>query len=156
MTNEITARHNSILDRVSKTVQFGNKNAKININSVCTVANRNVRPDIVMINEKDKCVDIVDITCPFENGPRALIQARLKKQLAYKAEARAYVKLGYRVFVDTIVVGSLGTWDRFNDRVLIHLGTSVKYLNLMKRLIVRKTIEHSKNLFWKHVLSKKG
>lgn len=152
---EITDRHNAILKRVVKTIEFSNKNSKISVNSVCNVANRNVRPDIVVINETDKSVDILDVTCPFENGTRALVQARLRKQLAYEPEVRAYQKLGYRVFADAIVVGALGTWDRHNDRILMHMGTSWKYLNLMKKFIIRETIDFSKNLFWKHILSVK-
>lgn len=154
LSKDITARHNSILDRLVKTVQYGNKNAKISVNSVCNVANRNVRPDILVINESDKSVDIIDVTCPFENGVNAFTQARIKKQMAYEPERLAYEKLGYRVYCDAIVVGSLGSWDRYNDRVLAHLGTSHKYMYLMKKLIVRETIEHSKNIYWKHVLSK--
>lgn len=154
MNAEILSRHDNILARVEKTVRYTNPGAKITVNKICNVAKRDVRPDLVMVNEKEKVVAIIDVCCPFESGPEALNIARARKQLHYQPEMIAFQKKGYKVLCDAIVVGALGTWSRANDRVLLYLGTTHAYLKQMKLFIINETIETSKNLFWRHVLSK--
>ena len=123
------------------------------MNKVCNVAKRDVRPDLVVINDNEKTVAILDVCCPFESGPNALNVARARKQLHYQPELIAFQKRGYRVLCDAIVVGALGTWSRANDRILLYLGTTHKYLRQMKLYVISETIETSKNLFWRHILS---
>lgn len=154
MNADILSRHDNIVARIEKTIRYTNPNATISINKACHVANRDVRPDIVVIDKKEKTVSIVDVCCPFESGPNALQYARARKQMHYQPETIAFQKMGYKTLCDAIVVGCLGSWSCANDRVLRHLGTSLKYIQLMKKYIINETIEFSKNLFWRHVLSK--
>ncbi|XP_034483224.1 uncharacterized protein LOC117788549 [Drosophila innubila] len=58
---------------------------------------------------------------------------------------------GYRVHVDAIVVGALGTWDPINERVLKLLHVSRSYDSLMRRLIVSETVHWSRDIYVEHV-----
>ncbi len=105
-----------------------------------------------MIDKEKKSVVILDVTCPFENGPLAFEQARSAKQFHYAREAETLRAQGYHVTLDAVVVGALGSWDPSNDRVLKGAGIPGKYLAKMKRLIVMDTINYSTQIYWRHIL----
>ncbi len=78
----------------------------------CNVAGRSVRPDWQIYDEDRKIAFLLDVTCPSEGSTEAFLAARLRKQDHYEPEARALEAEGYTVYLDAIVVGSLGTWDK--------------------------------------------
>ncbi len=154
----ITARHNAIQNRLVRAIRGrprDQRNQTLFVNQNITIAHRNVRPDLVLINDRTKKVAIVDVTCPFENGPEAFAVARQQKITKYDAEATAYRLRGYTVHQGAIVVGSLGTWDPENASSLQALGIPNRYACKMTRFIVSETIDYSKNLFWQHILGDK-
>ena len=50
---------------------------------------------------------------------------------------------GYQAHLDAFVVGSLGTWDPENDRLLPIVGIGRKYGTLFKKLCCRDAISGS-------------
>jgi hypothetical protein len=60
----------------------------------------------------------IDITIPFENKIDALTDARQQKINIYAALVRNLNTRFNEVKVDAIVLGSLGTWDQENDRLM--------------------------------------
>jgi len=101
------------------------------------------RSDREVREEAAKRIVIIDVTVPFENGTGALESARRAKIEKYRPLAEELRRQGYRVVVDAIVVGALGTWDPINERVLKVLNISQHYASLMRRLIVSETIHWS-------------
>ena len=115
------------------------------------LADSRLRPDIVITNELERTVTIVDICVPFENTYEALALARLTKIQKYQPIADEYTARGYTVELDAIVVGSLGSWDPANERILQILRIPRKYLRLMRFLIVSDVIGWSRDIYIEHV-----
>ena len=82
------------------------------------------------------------VTCPCERSDN-LIAARRRKLDKY-AETKERLKgKGYQAHLDAFVVGSLGTWDPENDRLLPIVGIGRKYGTLFKKLCCRDAISGS-------------
>lgn len=152
LSKGITQRHDAIQDRVVNAIKRFNPSVKVIVGSECSVAGRNLRPDIVAIDKRSNIVHILDVTCPFENGPDAFKRAREAKRLKYQPEALAFERIGYRVVCDAIVVGALGTWDPSNNAPLRGAGIGHRYMSKMARLVVMDTIAHSTAIYWRHIL----
>ena len=58
---------------------------------------------------------------------------------------------GYTVDLDAIVVGSLGSWDPANERVLRTFKIDRRYAKLMRKLIVSDTIRWSRDIYVEHI-----
>lgn len=86
------------------------------------------------------------MTCPFENGPSAFADARREKENKYAPLVEELKKKYGTVRVDAVVVGSLGSWDPLNDKVLLRI-CSKQYLHLMRKLIVSGTLRASRNIY---------
>lgn len=158
-SSHILQRHNAVQNRIADAIlkeakkqKSGKQKVVLKVNQVCDVAGRTVRPDIQYIDKVNRTVWLVDIACPFENGDNAFEKARLAKIYHYEQEVQAYEKLGYKCFVDAIIVGSLGSYDRANDGLLRALNVSSTSLRDLKQKLVRDTIEFSKNAYWSHIL----
>ena len=141
-----------VQDRISKAIRLFNKTARVNVNKQCSIARRSLKPDIVVIDEKAKEVAILDVTCPFENGPEAFAKAREIKVQKYSPEAEAYRAKGYNVTVDAIVVGALGTWDPSNNTALQAVHIPKRYREKMVRLTIMDVISASTEIYWRHIL----
>jgi hypothetical protein len=108
----------------------------------------NLKPDLVIV--KNNKATIIDITVPFENRMDALNQARLLKLQKYEDLARALSGRFAEVKVDAIVLGSLGSWDPENDKVMRTM-CSKKYLKLFKKLCVSDLISYSRDIYVEHI-----
>jgi hypothetical protein len=93
---------------------------------------------------------IIDVTIPFENRMVALEQARQDKRQKYDDLARAFSGRFSEVKVDAILIGSWGTWDPENDKVMKTM-CSRKYLKLFKKLCVSDAIRYSRDIYIEHV-----
>lgn len=137
-------RHNKLLDRLTTaarnryTVAFQGR----------PVGDTNLRPDLVLVSGEEAV--IIDVTCPFENGAEAFVQARRHKIDKY-APVKNYLARRYqRVTVDAFVIGMLGAWDSDNDALLRRL-CSRRYLRTLKRLCVSDAIAASRAIYHAHV-----
>lgn len=78
--------------------------------------------------------------------------ARSAKVNKYSALTPELKHLGFRkVFVDAIVVGSLGAWDPENARALWALSVTRRYGRLMAYLAVSETIAWSLDKYIHHM-----
>ncbi|KAM8707298.1 hypothetical protein ACLKA7_011399 [Drosophila subpalustris] len=144
-------RHNAIAAPISKAAKVrGTLRENCRVEGVPEEL-QTLRPDIVARDEAAKRIIMVDVTVPFENGSGALDTARNAKLEKYRPLAEALRRQGYRVAVDAIVVGALGTWDPLNERVLKLLNINKFYASLMRRLIVSETIHWSRDIYVEHV-----
>jgi hypothetical protein len=105
--------------------------------------------DTIRIVKNNKAT-IIDITVPFENRMEALNQARLLKLQKYEDLARAPSGRFAEVKVDAIVLGSLGSWDPENEKVMRSM-CSKKYLKLFKKLCVSDVIRYSRDIYVEHI-----
>lgn len=112
------------------------------------MVSEDLRPDLVL--KKDKDVLIFDATVHFENGLEALAEARRKKVTKYTKLDEEMIKAGLNAKVEAVIVGSLGSWDPENDRVLKRICL-LKYLKVMRQIMVSEIISYSKDVFYEHL-----
>lgn len=138
-------RHNAVVERIKKAAM--GRWIVIGEDQVVGTTN-NRRPDLVLRKGND--IMILDITCPFENGLQAFQDARKEKEDKYAELAAELSSDGTRVRVDAIIVGSLGSWDPQNDKIIRRL-CSEKYAKTMRKIIVSETISYSQDVFSEHM-----
>jgi uncharacterized C2H2 Zn-finger protein len=152
LARAITTRHDMVVENVALLLRKQFPKAKLSIGKVCSVAGRNLKPDIVMIDEAKSRVAILDIRCPFEGSTNSFENARISKREKYDIEKLAFNMKGFDCICDAIVVGALGSWDPLNDQVLRQLGLSSLQIGKIKRPIIQDVTEVSKCIFWEHIL----
>ena len=101
-----------------------------------------LRPDVVILNREDKKAYLVDVTCPNEQSEN-LVAARHRKLEKYQSIKDQITEQGFDTTLDAFVVGTLGTWDPFHDRLLSLIGIGQKYGILFKKLCCRDAISGS-------------
>lgn len=139
-----TRRHNKVVARVKNAALC--KRRVLSQNQM--ISNTGLKPDFVLCKGNDLL--IVHVTCPFDDGYESFINARKEKENKYKPLINHFKSYYTNVQVEAIVVGSLGSWDPRNDRVMLKL-CSKKYLRLMKRLTVSEVIRSSGDIYIKHL-----
>jgi hypothetical protein len=106
------------------------------------------RPDLIIINEKTKCVVIVDVIITSQSHPDCLKDARQGKIDKYQHIANKYYRNGYTVLLDAVVFGDVGGTDEENDRVMQELsGASPRYIELMHRFCVAGVLRHGHKIW---------
>lgn len=111
------------------------------------VGTQNLRPDRVICKENE--IIIIDVTVPFENGLQAFERARNEKLEKYDALAKELSVAGKRAKVVAFIVGSLGSWDPQNDKLLRRI-CSKTYAKKMRQICVSETIAYSNDIFYEH------
>nr|XP_050025004.1 uncharacterized protein LOC126519686 [Dermacentor andersoni] len=140
----MTERHNTIVARIKKAAL--GRFTVIAENQV--VGTTSLKPDLVLARGEEAL--LLDVCCPFENRLQAFQDARKAKEEKYAPVQRHLLRRFQRVTVDAVVVGSLGTWDQGNDRVMRRLCSS-QYLRTLKRLRISDTISASTKIFRAHI-----
>ncbi|KAL6418153.1 hypothetical protein ACFW04_012305 [Cataglyphis niger] len=147
----IQLRHDAVLHRLWKACRMpGEKRVNRRVEGIDGELGE-LRPDLVIRNERTKCVVICDVTIPFENRWEAFDEARARKVAKYSPLAEELQRRGYRVVVTAFVVGALGSWDPRNEAVLRVLRIGNAYASMMRRLIVSDTIRWSRDIYVEHV-----
>ncbi|KAL6416672.1 hypothetical protein ACFW04_013248 [Cataglyphis niger] len=149
----IQLRHDAVLHRLWKACRMpGEKRVNRRVEGIDGELGE-LRPDLVIRNERTKCVVICDVTIPFENRWEAFDEARARKVAKYSPLAEELQRRGYRVVVTAFVVGALGSWDPRNEAVLRVLRIGNAYASMMRRLIVSDTIRWSGTFTWSTCLA---
>ena len=146
---KMTERHDAIQDRLLRGI--GPVSHGISINKTVPGSGLSVRPDVVITDDINKNVLIIDVTCPFENRWNAFTEARLKKIRKYTGLAHHFRRLGYDCEIEPFVVGSLGSWDPMNERVIKKLNINRRFAKTMRCLMEADAIRHSRNIYVSHV-----
>jgi hypothetical protein len=145
-------RHDAVAARIGKAMRPP-PNARVFTNQRIPGWSSARRPDICILDDEEKEAIIVDILVTFENGRNAFEIARTRKDRQYEdlenwlLENQDFTK----VTRASIIVGSLGTWDPDNERVLRLLNVNPRYTTLMRKLIVSDTIKWSRDIYIEHV-----
>ncbi|XP_046666839.1 uncharacterized protein LOC124358579 [Homalodisca vitripennis] len=157
----VSKRHDAVLDHLIAAIRPSpgvetRRNQRVPLDRL--LANREVpddlvrlRPDVVVIDDSRKTIRIVDVTMPYEDGWRAIVEARERKHAAYAPLARFLRSGGFTVTVDAFVVGALGAWDRANWDTLARLGVSRQYGVALSRRCVSTAVQWSRDLYVQHV-----
>lgn len=139
-------RHNDVVKRVKKA-----SSGRWRVHSEDqTLDGTLLRPDLVL--EKDGNAMIIDVKITFENGDGSFQAAREEKLNKYEPMAKRLKesKTFKKVDVYAIIVGSLGSWDKENDKCIRRL-CSKKYASLMRKLIVSETLRSSRDIYIEHL-----
>ena len=149
----ITNRHNAILDRLVVATHKDLGTAVVNrtTQEIEVGDQSSKKPDLVITNHVTKKVIIIDVTCPFENRLAAFQTARNLKQTKYGSLTSEMEAEGYSVKLDAFIVGSLGSWDPANEKVLRTLRISRKYSKMMRKLMTSDAIKWSRDIYVEHV-----
>ena len=76
------------------------------------------RLNLVAFSDARRRAVIVDITIPFENRYASFKKAGRLMISKYAGVKEEFKCKRYRVFVDALLVGALGSWEPANDVVL--------------------------------------
>ncbi|GFY43446.1 reverse transcriptase domain-containing protein, partial [Trichonephila inaurata madagascariensis] len=145
-------RHDAIQNRVKKAIP--SHLGTVTINKKFPGVSPTLIPDLVLRRRDGETV-VVDFTVAFEDRYESLAAARQAKILKYQPILESLRAAGEPAYLDAIVVGSLGSWDPANDTVLLRLGISRKYANLMRKLICSDTIRWSRDIYIEHLTGKR-
>lgn len=139
-------RHNKVLNRIKKAA--GDRWRVYSEDQ--TIDDSRLRPDLVLA--KDDNAIIIDVKITFENGDGSFQAARAEKITKYEPHAKRLTdsKKFKKVDVYAVIVGSLGSWDKENDRCIQRL-CSKKYASLMRKLIVSETLRSSRDIYIEHL-----
>jgi hypothetical protein len=141
----IRTRHNKLVTRITDAIRFGT------ITTDRTIASSDLllRADIIF--EEDDCTLIIDLTCPFDNGPDALkeaSQAKITKYLPLKEHCQSN---GKPCEILPSVVGSLGSWHPSNKLLLSKLGMTQRCRTLFRKLCCTDAIQGSCDVYRLHM-----
>lgn len=146
---KITERHDAIQNRLLRAI--GPTSASISINKAVAGSGLQSRPDIVIKDTTNNKVIIVDIACPFDNRAEALVNARNEKITKYQDLVDHFQSQGFTCQVAPLIVGSLGSWDPFNELTIKHLQINRRFAIKMRWLMIADVIKHSRDIYTKHV-----
>ncbi|KAJ8865481.1 hypothetical protein PR048_033774 [Dryococelus australis] len=119
-------RHNAVVERLQRAAQL-DPGTQLRVNQQVPHTTSLLRPDLVLLNETRRTALLVDVTVPFDNRYVALEWARREKVLKYQVVLDQLRMRGFQADVEAIVVGSLGSWDPANDKVLRRLRIGWRY-----------------------------
>ena len=142
---QIRERHNNVLNRLTKAVRFG----FVRVDQQVPGTSDQSRPDLVI--EENNDVTVIDVTCPFDNGPTALSEAEKSKVEKYQHLIPHYSAIGKKCKVLAFVIGSLGTWHPKNEEVLNTLRMTISYRKLFRKLCCSDVIKGSAEVYYGHV-----
>ena len=135
-------RHNTILQRLVKAIpeSEGDRYLEQKVKN----APGDLRPDLVLWHGDGK-VSIIDVTIPYEGDRESFEKARREKKAKYQPIIEEWLRRNGKtdVLVDAFIVGSLGSWDTANDKVLKRLRIGLKYANLFRKLCTIDAIKGS-------------
>ncbi|GIY24079.1 transposon TX1 uncharacterized 149 kDa protein [Caerostris darwini] len=137
-------RHNAIVDRLVQAMQRRARVLSINQ----TVCDTSLRPDITA--RVDNTVYIIDITCPFEGNDSAFTAAFENKSSKYEALLSLYQAQGLSATIVPFIVGALGSWCPWNDKLLKKFCTN-SYIAVFRKLCVSDTIKWSRDIYTEHI-----
>lgn len=141
----IRARHDKIVTRLTNAIRFG----EVITDRTVADADSSLRPDII-IQEGNRVV-IVDVCCPFENGPEALRDAEQLKVAKYEQLKQHFLSKGSQCEVFGFPVGALGSWHPPNEVVLRRLGMTKSYKSLFRKLCCTDAIQGSTDIYRQHL-----
>uniref|UniRef100_A0A7E4VBH6 Reverse transcriptase n=1 Tax=Panagrellus redivivus TaxID=6233 RepID=A0A7E4VBH6_PANRE len=120
-------------------------------NAVDWRSNSDLRPDITVIDEKNRTATIIDIAIPFESSKVAMEEARRRKKEKYAGIEQSLKERGFKTFCDAFVIGSLGSYDPANNACIRRLQNPHRYATLMRRLMICDVIRWSRNIYVEHL-----
>jgi len=109
-----------------------------------------LRPDLQIIDENKKLVDIVDVAVVYATAGTASFDAQRRyKETKYASVAQHYRRMypGYDVRTNALIYGALGQVDDKNQEVYKRLCLAVKSTQWMERYIVTGLL-HAGNQIW--------
>lgn len=110
-----------------------------------------LRPDIVLTDNKSKSVVIVDIHLPYDNGEGSIEREHETKATKYEPIVQHFVREGYGAEYYSTVVSALGRIPRVTLDALRALRIPGWYTKLLYKLLSADAIKGSRNVYATHV-----
>uniref|UniRef100_A0A914QJ31 Reverse transcriptase domain-containing protein n=1 Tax=Panagrolaimus davidi TaxID=227884 RepID=A0A914QJ31_9BILA len=152
----MTRRHDAVVHRlVDGFKKRKRKSQEILLDQIIPETSSTLQPDITILDKKKKEAIIIDVTIPYENLPKSFVTARDRKYEKYTEIKKELQNLGYNVFLDAFIVGSLGGYDPENYKCLKSLDIPKNYSILMKKLMVTDVVRWSREIYMNHVCQKR-
>uniref|UniRef100_A0A8R1ESZ3 Uncharacterized protein n=1 Tax=Caenorhabditis japonica TaxID=281687 RepID=A0A8R1ESZ3_CAEJA len=147
----ITMRHDAVLYKVKQLIKDGEKKTwDLEIDQEVSVSSR-LRPDIYMTSPDRNAIIIADVTCPYEHGTEAMERAWENKVEKYEQGFNYLRKMGKKLTILPIVIGSLGTWWAKTSESLTELGIDRNVVHRTIPELCSIVLEYSKNCYWHHI-----
>ncbi|KAJ3581260.1 hypothetical protein NHX12_016847 [Muraenolepis orangiensis] len=146
----IQLRHNDVVKMISEAVK-PKKDWTLRLDQTVPDTQSNRRPDIVLLNLKEKKAVIADITICYEANIDRMDQVREHKIMKYETEANILRDQGFEVHCTALVYGSLGSHHPLNipQHPTLQLNLwKAKRKTFLKNLT--KTILESSYKIWKN------
>ena len=154
MDSKIKARHDKALERITTAIKSSsaNRGKTLQVDAAPEDMETQLRPDILLKDEKRKTVAIADLAIAFEDHKKnSFGEARLRKEEKYAGIKRHYEARGYRVTVQALVYGSLGCIAQENMQVLTrNLGINARTAYAVQRDISLDCIRYSHQIWGFH------
>ena len=123
-----------MLNYISNTIQ---QNKPSNVEVFCDIAGKDInkgtippdilvtqsRPDLVLLNQTDKIICLLELTCSFERNAEA---AYLRKSIRYTSLKNDLEDIGYKCFLVPFEVGSRGHIKKSTKSDIFSIFTTMK------------------------------
>ena len=114
-----TERHDKVLELLLRAARYNFPSCKIFTNETSPTVNyEQLRPDIVIEDERTKMVYILDLTITAQSQEDGFNVAKQRKLDRYAAIKNKYEQLGWKAELDAIVFGDLGGTDDANHQII--------------------------------------
>ncbi len=127
-------RHNNILQRLCKALLRADPAVTVLIDQKIPGSPGQLRPDLVITDNRDHSVSIVDVTIPLESSAPSFETAQAQKTSKY-SELVSWAKSIYSsVNFGVFIIGSLSSWDPDNVpvlHVLLVFRTNILYSSVV-------------------------
>jgi hypothetical protein len=143
-----TTRHNCVVNNVAKAIPYSLGVLQLDQSIKQIFSSR--RPDIVVLNRTKRTAHIVDVQIVYESSYVKFQEARAGKVRKYQYEVQQLQNLGYNVYINAIIVGSLGTWDKANESVLKALHISERLSKRLRKACTADCIHWSQVIWYTH------
>ena len=140
LSNFWNARHNAVLDIFATEIK-AHSGGVVHVNETCRYVPSTKRVDLQIFFESINTLFLLDVKCPYdpmhnlENADRKNVNKYFPLMLQIKDVC------GYKVVLDTIIVGALGAWWTHNEDILDDLNLSFR-----KKAIANACVES--NIRW--------
>jgi len=135
-----TGRHNDVLELLAGFIRV-NTGFRVLVDQTCDLVNRTDRVDLQLIDSARKQIILLDVKCPYDTSDN--IKLARDKNIAKYTPLKEDVQRNlpdWKVLLETISVGCLGSWSVENEPVLKSVGLKANIIRKFALISIRKCI----------------
>ena len=145
-----TLRHNAVLSFLKQYLQTHSS-----LHILCDQTSEDIdsplRVDLQIKNHRNKKLWLIDIKVAYESGDnfKRCDERNKEKYGDYKSQIEKKLK-GWFVSLDTFIVGSLGSWNEDNNRILRTLGMKSEHQREIAVQTIKRSIQWGNQIWREH------